>query len=227
MAPSAIPGLRRLTLAAAALALAACATGGGSSAATPSASPTPAPAASPSVPPAVPVSLDKASTALLMLDMTSVVCTPRKSCAASVPAVAALMKKARDAGVANVYSDTPTAGSAIRDELAPRPGDPKVTARADKFNGTDLDQILKQKGIKTLVVTGTAANGAVLYTSFEANLRGYTVVVAEDGISSDDPFALLLTRYQLINQPGMANPQNKPLQAGAVTLSRSDLIDFK
>jgi nicotinamidase-related amidase len=104
-----------------------------------------------------------------------------------------------------------------------------VTGRADKFINTTLDDILKAKGIKTAVIVGSASNGAVLYTSFGANIRGYTVVVAEDGMSTDDAFAHFLTRYQLLNQPGFATATNTPPQEGrvAVTLSRTDLISFK
>ena len=77
------------------------------------------------------------------------------------------------------------------------------------------------------MIVGTAANDAVLYTSFGASTRGYTVVVAEDGISAPDDFAVLLTRYQLLNQPGFGNPENEPLRERAVTLSRTDLINFQ
>ena len=100
------------------------------------------------------------------------------------------------------------------------------TARADKFFNTDLDQTLKQHGIQTLVLVGSAANGAILYTSFGANERGYTVVVATDGISSGPEFDTYLAEYQLLNEPGFANAANDPLHANAVTLSRGDLITF-
>jgi len=76
------------------------------------------------------------------------------------------------------------------------------------------------------VIVGSAANGAVLYTAFGANLRGYTVVVAVDGISSGPDFDTFLAEYQLLNQPGFANPTNEQLRPNAVTLSRSDLISF-
>jgi len=102
-----------------------------------------------------------------------------------------------------------------------------VTSSADKFFGTDLDSILKQHGITTVVVTGTSSNGAVLYTSFSAAERGYTVVVAEDGISADTDFATQFTEWQLLNGPGTTNLQNTPLQPKAVTLSRTDLITYK
>ena len=66
----------------------------------------------------------------------------------------------------------------------------------------------------------------MLYTAFGANVRGYTVVVATDGISAA-PFPMVLTQYQLLNQPGFANPENTPLAENKVTLSRSDLITFR
>lgn len=195
----------------------------------PTATPAPGAAAIPTIPASVAVALDAKTTAYLVLDLTSVVCTPRKSCVASLPAVASLLKKARDAKALVVYSDTATGGSTILADVAPQSDEQKVTGRADKFFGTTLDDILKAKGIKTVVIVGSAANGAVLYTVFGANLRGYTVVVAEDGISSDDAFAVLLTRYQLLNQPGFANAANAAPQEGkvAVTLSKTDLISFK
>jgi nicotinamidase-related amidase len=188
-----------------------------------SASPAPASIAAP-----VPVTVDPKTTALLVLDVTSVVCTPRPQCVDSVPKIAPLLKKARDAQALVVYSDTATAGSTILAEVAPVAGEPKVTGRADKFFGTDLEQILKDKGIQTVVVVGSAANGAVLYTTFGANIRGMTAVVAEDGISvgAGEEFGLTFAKWQLLRQPGFTNVDNKPLEKGRVTLSRSDLIGF-
>ena len=163
----------------------------------------------------------------LVLDLTSAICPPRPSCVASLPKVAALLKKARDAKVPVIYSLTATAGSTVQPEVAPVSGEPSVTARADKFFGTNLDQLLKDRSAENLVIVGSAANGAVLYTSFGANLRGYTVVVAQDGISAEPADVIALSRWQLLNQPGFANADNKPLTKTAVTLSRTDLITFK
>jgi nicotinamidase-related amidase len=174
----------------------------------------------------VPVAVSPATTAYLVLDLTSAVCTPNPSCVASLPAAAALLAKARAAGSTVVYSQTPAAGSEILPQVAPEPADPVVIARADKFFGTTLDQILSSRGIQTLVVVGSATNGAVLYTTFEATLRGYTVVVAEDGTSADSRYIQDYSLFQLLNQPGFTNPQNTPLQADAVTLSKSRLVTF-
>jgi len=180
----------------------------------------------PTIPPPVPATVDGKITAYLVIDLTSIICAPRPACQATLPAAAALLTKARNANALVVYSETPTPGSTILAEVAPRPGEPKVTGRADKFYGTPLEEILKSKGIKTLVIVGTVANGAVLYTAFGATVRGYTVVVATDGISGD-PFPMLYAPYQLLNQPGFSNPENAPLAENRVTLSRSDLITFR
>jgi nicotinamidase-related amidase len=139
--------------------------------------------------------------------------------------VGAFLDRARAAGAHVVYS-LATTGSVLP-ELAPWEGEPSVSTRADKFYATDLDEILRSRGVTTVVIVGVSANGAVLYTTFGANLRGYTVVVAEDGISADDPFAVLATRYQVLNQPGLNNPDNTPLMEGRATLSRTDLITFR
>jgi nicotinamidase-related amidase len=179
----------------------------------------------PTIPAPAPVTLDPATTAFLVLDLNSAVCAPRPSCQATLPAVAAFLDRARQANVFVVHSSTP--GATTLPEVAPRPDEPTVVGRADKFFNTQLDDLLRNRGIRTAVIVGTVANGAVLYTSFGANLRGSTVVVAEDGISAPDDFVVLLTRHQLLNQPGFSNPENEPLREGAVTLSRTDLISFQ
>ena len=194
---------------------------------TPTTSPSPAGGAVPKIPDPVAVQLAVKGSALLVLDITTAVCTPRPSCVASLSKVAGLLKKARDAKVPVIYSLTPTAGSTVLPEVAPQVGEPSVTTRADKFYQTNLDQLLKDHGVQTAVIVGSASNGAVLYTAFSANLRGYTVVVAQDGISAEPEFATTLTRYQLLNQPGFANADNKPLDPMHVTLSTTDLITFK
>ena len=189
---------------------------------------TPAPTSPiPKIPDPVAVEVPVKGAALLVLDITSVICPPRPTCVTSVPKIAALVKKARDAKVPVIYSQTATAGSTYIADIAPQPGDATVTGRADKFYQTNLEQILKDKAVETAVVVGSAANGAVLYTTFGLGLRGITVVVAEDGISGDPVFTETLTRWQLLNEPGFANANNTPLDKGHVTLSTTDKITFK
>jgi nicotinamidase-related amidase len=175
----------------------------------------------------VAVTVNPSTTAVLVLDLTSVVCTPNPTCVATLPAVAALLANARAAGATVVYSQTTTPGSQILPAVAPQNGDPVVFAHADKFFNTNLDQILSSRGITTLVIVGTAVNGAVLYTTFEANLRGYTAVVAKDGVSATSRYIERYSLFQLLNEPGFPNPTNTPLKTGAVTLTKSNLVTFQ
>jgi nicotinamidase-related amidase len=185
----------------------------------------------PAVPAPVAVSVDPKTTAFLVLDLTTAICQPNPTCTATLPAVSAFLKKARDAKMTVVYSTTIGRGGAsnpaVLPELAPQSGEQTVAARADKFMDTDLDGILKKAGAKTLVMVGSAANGAVMYSAFHANGLGYTVVVAEDGISSGNPVATSVAVWQLLNQPGFGNADNKPLAENAVTLSRTTQITIK
>lgn len=193
----------------------------------PSASPSPNPNVAPALPAPATVTLDAKTTALVVLDVINPTCSTRPACAASVPALQALIKKARDASVPVVYTNT-AATNAIVPEVAPVAGDTTIVpTNADKFNNPDFDAAFKAKKVTTLLLVGTRSNGAVLYTAFEANVRGYTVVVAIDGISGSIPFETTLAEWQMLNQPGFTNADNKPLAEKLVTLSRGDLITFR
>jgi len=58
----------------------------------------------------------------------------------------------------------------------------------DPFFATDLDLLLRQKGMQNLVITGTVANICVLHAAGSASLRDYQVVVPVDAISALNPF---------------------------------------
>jgi len=194
---------------------------------TASASPAPNPNLAPALPAPVAVTLDAKTTALVVLDVINPTCSTRPACNDSIPALQALIKKARDASVPVVYTTT-AAANAIVPAVAPAAGDVTVVpTNADKFNNPDFDATFKAKKVTTLLLVGTRSNGAVLYTAFEANVRGYTVVVAVDGISGSIPFETTLAEWQMLNQPGFTNADNKPLAEKLVTLSRGDLITFK
>src|SRR5512140_1305942 len=191
---------------------------------------TPPPSASsaiPKIPDPIGVEVPVKGAVLLVLDITNTICDVRPSCVASVPKIANLVKKARDAKVPIIYTTTTTAGTQVRSEVAPQRGDVTVQGRSDKFFGTNLQQILQDKAVENAVVVGSASNGAVLYTVFGLGLRGITTVVAQDGISAEPEFPTTLTRWQLLNEPGFTNADNKPLAKGFVTLSTTDLITFK
>ena len=74
------------------------------------------------------------------------------------------------------------------DSLKPRPGEPVVDKPGKgSFHATDLHQILLDRGIKTLVVTGVTLEVCVHTTVREANDRGYDCLVLEDCVASYFP----------------------------------------
>ncbi len=164
------------------------------------------------------VTLDPKTTALLVLDFVKQTCNTerRPRCLTSVPHVQALLKLARDKGVLVVHSITTAATPAdILKDVAPLEGEPIVKSAADKFFKTDLEKILSDKGIKTVVVVGTAAHGAVLNTASQAAFRGLQVIIPVDGMSSENTYFEQYTAYHLGNAPGVGQQ---------VTLTKIDMI---
>jgi nicotinamidase-related amidase len=165
-----------------------------------------------------PVTLDPKTTALLMLDFMNQNCGQRPRCLATIPAMKKLLTEARAKGATVIYSfyGTTTAADVIKD-VAPAANEQSVTSFADKFINTDLDKRLKDKNIQTVIVAGTAANGAVLYTGSGAAARGMNVIVPVDGLSSVDTYSEQLSVWQLANGP---------VFAPKVTITKSDMIKF-
>jgi nicotinamidase-related amidase len=163
---------------------------------------------------------DPKTTAFLVLDIIKQQCNNerRPRCVAAAPKMQAFLAQARTKGVSVVYSYTSTSTPAdILKEVAPLPGEPLVQAPADKFLRTDLEKILKDKGIKTVIIVGTAAHGAVLYTGSEAAFRGFKVIVPVDGMASENTYFEQYTAFQLANGPGVGQQ---------VTLTKFDMIQF-
>lgn len=174
----------------------------------------------PPAPELKPVTADPKTTALLLLDFNKQTCNAerRPRCIATIPGVKKLLAEARAKGVAVIYSLS--AGAAVTDiarELAAMPGDPVVTSGPDKFLGTDLEKLLRERNITTVIVAGTAAHGAVLYTASGAALRGLRVIVPADGISAETLYPEQYVLWNLANAPRIS------LQ---MTLSRTGLIRF-
>jgi nicotinamidase-related amidase len=174
----------------------------------------------PSPPALKPVTVDAKTTALLMLDFTHQICNEKTKprCVASLPAMKKLLAQARDNHVMVVFS---TAGNMtakdIWADVAPAPGEPVVNSHANKFQNTELEKILKDKGIKTVIVTGVNANGAVLYTASEAAFLGFNVIVPVDGSSAENEY---------IEQYVVYNFAHAPLVSSMVTLTSSAMIKF-
>jgi len=75
-----------------------------------------------------------------------------------------------------------TWGAAIVDELAPQPGDIVIEGKRglDTFASTNLDFILRSKGIKTIVLGGFLTNCCVESTMRTGYENGYQVITLTD-----------------------------------------------
>jgi ureidoacrylate peracid hydrolase len=75
----------------------------------------------------------------------------------------------------------------IYDELKPQPGDLVVAKpRYSAFYGTDLEAILRSKGIDTLIISGTVTNVCCESTTRDAFSRDYKVIFLSDGNAAGD-----------------------------------------
>jgi len=74
----------------------------------------------------------------------------------------------------------------ILPELGPEPTDYVIRSkkRLSAFYGTDLEFVLRTRGIRTVILAGINTNTCVLCTAFDAFNRDYAVIVARDAVAS-------------------------------------------
>jgi nicotinamidase-related amidase len=136
----------------------------------------------------------------------------REACRTVLPALARLLPAARAAGVQVVHGTayrradgrgantnarlfgavrkapvTLLPGSAevqVAPELGPEPEDIVLsrTHGLSPMSGTDLDPVLRNLGVRTIVVTGVSVNVAVTNLVMDAVNRGYSVVLPRDAV---------------------------------------------
>jgi len=163
------------------------------------------------------VTVDPKTTALIMGDLVNQLCAKRPRCVAALPAMKKLVGEARAAKVAVIYSIPPNATTAdIITDVAPAADEPSVQSGVDKFFKTNLEQILKDKGIQTVIVVGTSAEGLVTYTGGAAAMRGLNVVIPVDGMASVEAFAEQYVAWHMTHAP----------ISSKVTLTRTGMIKF-
>jgi len=72
--------------------------------------------------------------------------------------------------------------NSVHEAVAPHSGDVAIrTSRVSAFTGTDLDVLLRAKGISHLILTGISTGGVVLSTLIGALERDLQVTVLSDG----------------------------------------------
>ncbi|BAB65577.1 cysteine hydrolase family protein [Sulfurisphaera tokodaii] len=175
----------------------------------------------PPIPEEKEVLLSPSDTALLIVDMQNDFVRKEgklyvPNAETTIPAIRNLIDKARNANALIIYTqdwhmkDDPefkiwgehalagTWGAEIVEELKPEKDDFIIKKyRYDAFFETPLDYILRVKGIKNIIVTGTVANICVLHTAGSAALRWYNVVMVKDGISAITEFDYYATLRQV------------------------------
>ncbi len=177
-------------------------------------------------PPPVPelkhASVDPKTTALLVLDFMKGNCGTRPRCASTVPVANKLIDAARAHNMMLLFTlvgDEPKPDGMVDGIQRPRDGEWIPRGGADKFIDSDLEARLKQRGIKTVIVIGTSAQGAVVGTSNGAVQRGWKAVVPVDGMSAEDAYNEQYAAWHLYKGGPVYLPKN-------VTLTRSDMITF-
>jgi nicotinamidase-related amidase len=79
----------------------------------------------------------------------------------------------------------PASASELAPEAGFQAGDLLIAKRQwGAFYGTGLDQLLRRRGIKTIIMAGVATNMGVESTARAAADHGYQLVFAEDAMSS-------------------------------------------
>src|SRR5579864_4332347 len=170
-----------------------------------------------------PVTLDGATTALLILDMVKVSCGPRPRCVASIPNVKRVYDAARSAGAMVWYSlvgnGTITPADVIDPGFMPRDGEWVRQGGPDKFLGSNLEEKLKAGSIKTVVVCGTSFQGVGVGTGSGLAQRGYKVIVPIDCLSSEDAYNEQYAAWHMFKGGPAVVTSNS-------TLTRSTMVKF-
>ncbi len=149
-------------------------------------------------------------TALIVVDMLTSYDFPdadrlTESVAESLPAMTALVDRARAEGVLTIYvNDNYGNWNSDRDELlrtalagrapelvepiAPRPDDLFVVkARHSIFYGTPLEYLLAQEEVDRVVLVGQVTEQCIVYSALDAYIRRLQVCVPRDAVAHIHP----------------------------------------
>jgi nicotinamidase-related amidase len=168
-----------------------------------------------------PVKIEPKSTALFLFDFMTQNCGQRPRCVEAIPNLKAIHDRARAASMLVAYT-LPGGGEIIDQSIAPREGEvvDQRTGGPDKFFGDDLDQRLKDHGIKTVILCGTSAQGVGLGTGAAAAQRGYYVIYPVDCLPSESAFREAYAAWHMAGG-------GPPVTTKWVTVTRTDMITFQ
>ncbi len=119
-----------------------------------------------------------------------------------------------------------TWGAAIVDDLAPEPSDIVVEGKRglDAFASTNLDFILRSRGITTIALGGFLTNCCVESTMRTAYEKGYNVITLKDctaTVSEDEQRLATEKNYPMFSRPMDHTEFLAQLEAGAKTAAHA------
>jgi len=158
-----------------------------------------------------PVTLDRKSTAVLVLDLNARCDDPKQVCSKITAPLGDFLDKARAGSVPIIYTvSTAAKGKPIGELSAPlRRKENEVIIYPDgfdKFYSGELQPLLKDRGVKTLIITGSSTNSAVLYTATTAaRMHRYAVVIPIDGVNAATRYEHEYAIHQFTVLPSEAN----------------------
>ena len=170
------------------------------------------------------VTVDPSTTALLLLDIMKGGCSARPRCVAAMPNIKRLHDQARSHNMLVWYSLVGSDGKATPDDvmdaaIKPRAGEWYRQGGPDKFIGSTLNSLLRQAGIKTVIVCGNSFQGAASGTSSGATQRGYKVVLPVDCSAGDSVYHEQYATFHLAKGGPVGLTTN-------VTVTRSTMIKY-
>ena len=171
------------------------------------------------------VTVEPATTALLLLDIMKAGCTARPRCVAAMPNIIRMHDAARAHDMVVWYSLVGMDGKATPNDIMdaaikPRDGEWYRQPGPDKFLGSTLEPVLKQAGIKTVIICGNSFQGATVGTSQEAVQRGYKVIVPVDCSAGEAVYHEQYAAFHLAKGGPAGITSN-------ITLTRSTMIKFQ
>jgi nicotinamidase-related amidase len=158
-----------------------------------------------------PLTLDSKSTAILVLDLNARCDDPKQVCSKITTPLGDFLDKARAAAIPIIYSVSAAGKGKPIGELAAalrrKESETVIYPDAfDKFYGGELQAFLKDKGAKTLIITGSATNNAVLYTATTAaRMHRYSIVIPMDGVNASSRYEQAYAIHQFTVLPSEAN----------------------
>lgn len=156
------------------------------------------------------VTIAAQTTALMVLDLNARCENPKEACHKLIEPVAKFLERARRANLfivytaADRYQGTPEAR--MPHAFKQRDDEPVIFPHAfDKFYSGELQPMLQQRGIKTVICCGASSNQAVMYTATAAvRPFGYTCVIPVDGLIARGDYEHEFTLHQFTILPGGA-----------------------